>query len=100
MLLRVAVAEAHRAADPEVERQLGDGGAYRAGHFGGVVRRAVVDHEGVDVGQLLLDLAQDGGQALLLVPGGKNDQNATTVVHEFTCASVAPESSVRGDVLG
>lgn len=100
MLLRVAVGEPHRAADTEVEGQLTDGRAGRPGHLGGVVRRAVVDHEGVHVRQLLLELAQDGGQSVLLVPCGKNDQNATAVVHDFACASMAPDSSARGDVLG
>ncbi|WTQ28459.1 hypothetical protein OG280_16440 [Streptomyces virginiae] len=76
MLLRVAVDEPHRAADTEVEGQLADGRAGRPGHLDGVVRRAVVDHEGVHVRQLPLDLAQDGGQSVLLVPCGRNDQNA------------------------
>ena len=74
---RVLEAGAHRATDPQVERQVKDGHARGARDIGGRVRRPVGDHEDVREGRLFsLHHLEDITEHLLLVPRRDNDEQA------------------------
>ena len=74
---RVLEAGAHRATDPQVERQVKDGHTRGTGDIGSRVRRPVGDHEDVREGRLFsLHHLEDITEHLLLVPRRDNDEQA------------------------
>ncbi len=77
----VAVALGDRGAQPAVVAERDDLGAVLAGDRGGAVGRSVVDDEDVGVGELPPQLVDHGREALLLVPGGDEDDGVARARH-------------------
>ena len=71
---------AQRATHAQVEGQADQAHAGAAGHAGGVVGRAVVHDEHLDVRQGLADAGQHAGQGLLLVVRGEHEQHISHAV--------------------
>jgi len=66
----------HRAADADVEGMADDHGAARLGLGRGVVDRAVVDHDDVEVRRVPMDVADHAADHPLLVVGGDDRELA------------------------
>ncbi len=71
--VRLVVAGCDPGSQPAVLAERDDDGVVCRRNGGGRVRRAVVDHEHVRVGETGVQLLEHGGQAALLVPGGNED---------------------------
>ena len=64
----------HGATDSHIERKCDDGSAQLSGSLGCEVRGAVIDHEDISLGPVLLHLGNDVLDRLFLVPRGDSDQ--------------------------
>ena len=74
VLGRIPVARGDAAREAAVLLERDHGGAVLAGHVRSAVRRSVVDDEHVGLGKLLVQLVENGGEVVLLVPGGDEDE--------------------------
>ena len=88
VLDRVAVAARDRRGQSAVGAEREHVGAVLRGDARSPVRRAVVHDEHVGARELLVQLLEDGGQVLLLVPGRDEDEGVTLLGH---AVSVAPK---------
>jgi hypothetical protein len=73
LVVRVLVSGCDSHPQPAVHSEREHVGTVRAGDVGGGVRRAVVDHEHVDVREGLPELVEDRRKVLLLVQSRDED---------------------------